>query len=235
VWGEIPVDPDGTFVGGMTEDVADDATVLLLELFDSDDQVLAAATERLPASVTEEPSPGASVTSEPSTDQPTTSTDHVDQPDLTPRAADVRQRILDAARSGDYEQLRPLIGDGFSFSFGDGGGEMGNHSPTADRAIAFWQQDGTRPLEIMRALLEMPYTTQPLDGGRVYIWPGIFTWTPDQLSHLDELAPEWRSALELLYPDFDRQLRSWIEGGGYLGWRIGIADDGRWMFFVAGD
>jgi len=112
---------------------------------------------------------------------------------------------------------------------------VGDVRTTAERAIAYWQRDGTRPLEIMAALLDMPYTTETLGGAVVDIWPGIYNWTPDQLRHIDEIAPEWRSALEQIYPDFDRQLQSWIDFGGYLGWRIGITEDGRWLYFVSGD
>ena len=219
VWGEIPPGADGRFAGGMTENVVEDATVLLVELLDGDGGVIAAATERLPAPGASEPSPSRPGIGDGS------------QPELTDQVKDARSAIMAAADAGSYEGLRRLIGQGFTFSFGDTGGE----SSTADRAIAFWQRDGVEPLRVMAALLEMPYTTVPTDEGLIYAWPAFYDWTPDQLSRIDELAPEWRGALERIYPDFDRQLQSWIDFGGYLGWRIGIAEDGRWMFFVAGD
>jgi hypothetical protein len=41
-------------------------------------------------------------------------------------------------------------------------------------------------------------------------------------------------------PDLDRRygpesVDAWIEAGAYLGWRVGIMDDGTWRFLVAGD
>ena len=123
---------------------------------------------------------------------------------------------------------------GSLFSFGGGAfGEVDAGLLVADQAIARWRQDGFEPLRIMGALLEMPYTTESVEGRTVYVWPGIIDWAPDQLERIDE--SEWKSALESIYPDIDAALRSWIDYGGYIGWRIGIADDGRWMFFIAGD
>jgi hypothetical protein len=112
-------------------------------------------------------------------------------------------------------------------------GDAGEPARVADRAITKWKKNGFEPLRIMAALLEMPSTTVRNGDELIYVWPGIFDWTPEQLAHIDE--SEWRSALETIYPDIDRQAQSWIDFGSYLGWRIGIGEDGHWWFFVAGD
>jgi len=154
------------------------------------------------------------------------------EPGLTDAAAATRSAILDAAGADSYDQLRSLIPNGdFSFTFGDGG----QGDTVADAAITYWKEQGFEPLRIMAALLEMPYTTVPLEGGVMYEWPAIATWTPKQLRQIDEIAPEWRSALEQIYPNYDEALQGWIDYGGYVGWRIGIGDDGRWRYFVSGD
>ncbi len=219
VWGEIHPDADGNFAGGMTENVVGDATVLLVELLDGDGLVVSAATERLPAPGSSDPSPSGPA---PGNEAP---------PELTDQAAAMRVAILDAARTNDYERLRPLIDAPFTFSFGD----AGSGSEVATRAIEHWKRDGFEPLRIMAALLDMPYTTVESEGRLIYVWPGIYNWPGADLQYLEDLETEWRSALEQIYPDFEQQLHSWIDYGSYIGWRIGITDDGHWQFFVAGD
>jgi hypothetical protein len=131
-----------------------------------------------------------------------------------PRAvAETHARLLAAAASGDYEELRPLIGPGFSYTFG---------GPVAGGPIAFWQQtereSDERPMEILRRILELPYT---LSAG-TYVWPFAY----DKAEQ--DLTPHERQLLGDLAESFGA-------GSGYLGWRTGIRPDGTWVFFVAGD
>jgi hypothetical protein len=127
--------------------------------------------------------------------------------------ADKHAAILAAAESGDYEQLRPLIPEQFSYSFGAGppGG-----------AIEYWQQveeqSGERPIEILARILRMPYT---LYRG-TYVWPFAYDKQPDELTRHE------RRILGDLADDFGA-------GTGYLGWRAGISPSGEWQFFIAGD
>jgi hypothetical protein len=120
--------------------------------------------------------------------------------------------LLEAARSGDYEQLRPLIPDPFSYSFG---------APEGD-PIDYWKMverdSGERPIEILARILDMPYT---LYRG-TYIWPFAYDKQPDELTAYE------RRILGDLADDFGA-------GSGYLGWRAGIERDGTWSFFIAGD
>jgi hypothetical protein len=120
--------------------------------------------------------------------------------------------LLEAARSGDYEQLRPLIPDRFAYSFG---------APEGD-AIDYWknivERSGERPIEILARILDMPYT---LYRG-TYIWPFAYDKQPGDLTAYE------RRILGDLADDFGA-------GTGYLGWRAGIERDGRWVFFIAGD
>lgn len=68
----------------------------------------------------------------------------------------------------------------------------------------------------------MPYT---LSRG-VYFWPFAY-----DVAALDQLTAYERELLAPLGP-----LETvFVEGTGYLGWRAGIAPDGTWVFFVAGD
>jgi len=129
-----------------------------------------------------------------------------------------RAALLAAAESGDYEALRPLVPEtGFEYTFG---------SPVAGGPIAFWQEleqtTDEKPLERLAQVLAMPYT---LSRG-IYFWPFAY-----DIAERDELTAYERELLAPLGP-----LESvFVEGTGYLGWRAGIAPDGTWVFFVAGD
>lgn len=121
--------------------------------------------------------------------------------------------LLDAAESGDYEALRPLLPEEFSYTFG---------GPAEGGPIAYWRQverdSGERPIEILARILELPYT---LYRG-TYVWPFAFDKQPDELTEHE------RELLGDLADDFGA-------GSGYLGWRAGIEPDGTWAFFIAGD
>jgi hypothetical protein len=121
--------------------------------------------------------------------------------------------LLEATRSNDYEALRPLIPDEFSYTFG---------GPVEGGPIAFWkqveQESAERPIEILGRILELPYT---LYRG-TYVWPFAFDKQPDELTEHE------RELLGDLADNFGA-------GSGYLGWRAGIEPDGTWTFFIAGD
>ena len=68
----------------------------------------------------------------------------------------------------------------------------------------------------------MPYT---LSRG-YYYWPFAY-----DVADVADLSSHERELLAPLGP-LDKVF---VEGTGYLGWRAGIAPDGTWVFFVAGD
>lgn len=129
-------------------------------------------------------------------------------------AAATHAALLQAARAGDYEALRPLVPeDEFSYTFG---------TPDPEGPIAYWQrveeETGESPIAILEQILELPYT---LSGG-TYVWPFAYDKQEDQLT------------------DYERELLgdladSFLPETGYLGWRAGITPNGRWQFFIAGD
>ena len=129
-----------------------------------------------------------------------------------------RAALIEAAESGDYEKLRPLVPEtGFEFTFG---------GPVAGGAIAYWQDlertSDERPLATLAEILRMPYT---LSRG-IYVWPFAY-----DVASIDDLTAHER---ELLAPLGSLE-SVFVEGTGYLGWRAGIEPDGSWSFFVAGD
>lgn len=130
---------------------------------------------------------------------------------------ETRTALLEAAETGDYEALRPLIPEQFEYTFGE---------PVEGGPIAYWQEveqtTDQRPLEALAAILEMPSVL--VRGFYYWPWAHIVTRSDDLSPHERELLAPLGSPSEL-FP----------EGSGYLGWRAGIAPDGTWVFFVAGD
>jgi hypothetical protein len=143
-----------------------------------------------------------------------TQTETVSEPSGLPAAvAETHSALLSAAGSGRYRELRPLIPEEFSYTFG---------GPAPGGPIAYWRrverQSGERPIEILARILELPYT---LSAG-TYVWPFAYDKAED------ELTPYERELLG------DLAVYSGA-GSGYLGWRTGIEPDGTWRFFIAGD
>jgi hypothetical protein len=129
-----------------------------------------------------------------------------------------RAELLAAAESGDYEQLRPLVPEQFSYTFG-GAVEGG--------PIAYWQrledEQGVSPIAILADLLKLPSTYY--QGN--YVWPFAFPLSAGELIPADrELLRDVGG--EDMSDDF-------FPDGGYYGWRVGIEPDGDWIFFIAGD
>jgi len=140
-------------------------------------------------------------------------------PTALPAAVEAaRVAILEAARSGDYEALRPLVPEtGFEYTFG---------SPVEGGPIAYWQEleraTDERPLEALAAILELPYV---LSLG-YYVWPWAYS-----VENRSNLSAHERQLLAPLGTPGELVL----DGTGYLGWRAGFEPDGSWAFFVAGD
>jgi len=132
---------------------------------------------------------------------------------LPTEVAQTHFALLEAAESGDYENLRPLIPEEFSYTFG---------LPDEGGPIEYWQEieaaGEESPIRILERILELPYT---LSAG-TYVWPFAYDKQEDELT---------RHERRLLG---DLALYSGA-GSGYLGWRAGIEPDGTWRFFIAGD
>jgi hypothetical protein len=162
-------------------------------------------------------SAGETTVTEPTTvTETTTTTTETSAEGLPAPVARTHAAVLAAAEAGDYEALRPLLADGFRYTFG---------GPVAGGPIAYWRKledAGARPLEALAAVLRLPYT---LSRG-LYVWPFAY-----DLERADELTAHERTLLERL----GGADRVFVPGTGYLGWRAGIEPDGDWVFFVAGD
>lgn len=140
--------------------------------------------------------------------------------DLPAPVEQKREAIAAAAIACDYDSLAALVSpDGFTYSFGGG-----------DDPATFWreaEQRGGEPLRFLLATLAMPEAFDQEFEPATYIWPRVFT------EEWSEVTPAERAALVPPYTEAD--LDSWDSFGGFVGYRIGITEDGEWIYFVAGD
>jgi hypothetical protein len=139
--------------------------------------------------------------------------------------AQTRERILAAARSGDLGQLVAVM---------QAGGTMPIFSLNDDKdPIPFWKanypdSDGLEVLSIAIEILEAGYVH--VDQGTaedMYVWP-YFARMP-----LKALTPAQRVELFKIITGSD--YKDMLDFGAYNFYRLGIAPDGTWQFFVAGD
>jgi hypothetical protein len=144
---------------------------------------------------------------------------------LPPAVARARERILAAARSGDPQQLVAIMREGSAmpvFSFSD------DSDP-----IAFWKanypdSDGVEALSILINVLEAGFVHADVGTSQeIYLWP-YFARVP-----LKALTPEQRVELFRIVTGAD--YKDMVEFGVYSFYRLGIAPDGSWQFFVSGD
>lgn len=134
---------------------------------------------------------------------------------LPDAVADMRRTLFELATSCDYEGLAALVAeDGTTISFG-----------APDDPVAFWAGEGRRGTEPLSLLADLLTTSAEYDpDGDLYAWPSV------HLDPSDEAA--WEEIEDLMRRRQEELAR--IESQ-YLGYRVGIASDGSWMFFVAGE
>jgi len=146
--------------------------------------------------------------------------------DLLPAPVrETRERLMEAARSGDIEALRPLIGEGRDVT-------QLSLGPPAEDAIAYLRSisGDSQGHEILAILYEV------LSAGFVHLQNGgeeeMYVWPYFYVMPLEELDARQRVELFKLVTAGDYEdMRDY---GGYLFYRTAIMPDGRWAFFIAG-
>jgi hypothetical protein len=134
--------------------------------------------------------------------------------------------LLEAAKSGNMEQLRPLIGigeDATQLTFGGLDGD-----PIAFLKGLSGDPEGQEILAIMEEVLSAGFVH--LDAGtpnELYVWPYFFAIP------LDKLDPRQRVELFKIVTAGDYE--DMKQFGTYIFYRLGIDLEGNWAFFVAGD
>ena len=153
---------------------------------------------------------------------PTCSADGVAMPPdtsgLPDAVAATVANVVEAATSCDLAALEALAGEGFTTSFGGGGPEN----------FARWEDEGEGKLGILVEILGMSHATLPTEGGESYVWPAAFAY-----DRWEDIPDDLMNELRQIYTQEELDQISGL--GAYGGWRTAIDQDGKWMFFVAGD
>lgn len=139
---------------------------------------------------------------------------------------DLRRKLMEIARSGDVEALRPYIDtgeDGTVLSFG---------GPIADPIAHLKSLSGDgEGLETLAIMLEL------LESGHMEMEPGsenaIFVWPYFAQTRIDSLTKPQLVELFEIVTSGDYQ--AMLDFGAYNFFRLGITPEGRLAYFVSGD
>ncbi|MCU0790681.1 MAG: hypothetical protein MUE79_06475 [Nitratireductor sp.] len=138
----------------------------------------------------------------------------------------MRELLIEAAKSGDVEKLRPYIGKGDDATMLSLGGL--DSDPIEFLKSLSGDGQGYEILAILEDVLQNGFVQlDPGTENAIYIWPYFYAMP------LDRLTPEQRVELYRLVTHGDYEdMKSF---GAYNFYRVGITPQGRWRFFVAGD
>jgi hypothetical protein len=132
-----------------------------------------------------------------------------------PKVRAMHQQILLAAADCDFDRLARLALAGrpkFDFTFGD-----------EKRPAPYWRRLESRGEPFLRRLIQVMKLDYAKDG-KVYVWPAAAARSATEA--------DW----EALVPLFgQREMVIFRDYGGYTEVRLGIAEDGDWIFCVDGD
>jgi hypothetical protein len=145
--------------------------------------------------------------------------------DLPAPVRETRQKLIEAARSGDMEKLRALMKaqpEAPSVAFGDPGDPIDYLKALSSDA------DGREILAILLEVLESGFVhVSPGTSDELYVWPYFAQYPLEALT-----PPQLVELFTLLTATDYEDMKSY---GSYTFFRVGIAPDGRWLFFLAGD
>ena len=138
----------------------------------------------------------------------------------------MRQKIIDAAKSGDVNNLKPLLGtssDPTQLSVSD------NVKDPIDYIKKLsGDGDGLETMAIMIDLLNSGYVhLDEEDDEEIYVWPYFVAMPIDKLT-----KPQLVELFQIMTAG---DLEEMKEIGTYSFFRIGITPDGKWRFFITGD
>lgn len=142
----------------------------------------------------------------------------------------MREQILQAAKSGNIDALRPLLRGATQTLPGDAGhGAAANIKQDPINYLKEISADGSG-LEILANLaqiLQSGAVKQEVNGQIIYVWPYFAAVSPKTLSPKQTVE-----AYQIMSVD---DLDTIKEIGRYIYFRAGIGADGSWRFFLTGD
>jgi hypothetical protein len=139
--------------------------------------------------------------------------------------ARMRARIIEAARTGDLDKILTVMQTNETmpiFSFAN------ERDPAAYWRTNYPESGGLEVLSILLEILDTGFVH--VDAGTpqdMYVWP-YFAYVP-----LKDLTPAQK--VELFKVVTGSDYRTMQDFGSYIFYRLGIAPDGTWHFFVSGD
>ncbi|MCW2956503.1 MAG: hypothetical protein JWO69_1372 [Thermoleophilia bacterium] len=143
-----------------------------------------------------------------------------DEPDLPARVASTRERLLEAARACDFDELASITEEGgqFAYTFGD---------EPAGGVAAYWRSIDARDRILQRLvqLLQSPHAVTT-EGPRTFVWPAAHAFPRPQGA--------WEQ-LEQSGAYTVAEIAAFARDDMYYGYRVGVLPDGTWVYFVAGD
>jgi hypothetical protein len=149
----------------------------------------------------------------------------VDVAKLPLPVARMRTRILEAARTGDLDRVLTVMQSNETmpvFSLGN------DRNPITYWKMSYPDSEGVEALAILTEILEAGFVHVDLGTPQeMYVWP-YFARLP-----LATLAPAQKVELFKIVTGSD--FKEMQEFGAYTFYRVGIAPDGTWHFFVAGN
>ena len=144
---------------------------------------------------------------------------------LPPLVASTRERILQAARSGDLRKVLMVMQSNETlpaFSLND------EKDPIAYWKSSYPDSDGIEVLAILSEILEAGFVH--VDRGtpqEMYLWPYFARM------QLGALTPQQKVELFRIVTGSD--YKDMVDAGAYIFYRLGIGPDGTWHFFMTGD
>jgi hypothetical protein len=139
--------------------------------------------------------------------------------------ARMRAKIIEAARTGDLDKVVTVMQTNETmpiFSFAN------ERDPVAFWRTNYPESGGLEVLSILLEILDMGFVH--VDAGTpqdMYVWP-YFAYLP-----LKDLTPAQK--VELFKVVTGSDYRAMQDFGAYIFYRLGIAPDGTWHFFVSGE
>jgi hypothetical protein len=137
----------------------------------------------------------------------------------------LREQIIEAAASGDLDKLRPIFeanGEPPALSFNE------SDDPVETLRSLSGDAEGREILAILIEVLEAGYVHA--DAGtpdEMYVWPYFARYPVDALT-----PPQLVELFKLVFSGDYEDMKTY---GAYISYRVGIAPDGTWRFFLVGD
>lgn len=138
----------------------------------------------------------------------------------------LREQIMEAAATGDPAALQPIIdanGEPPAFSYNDIG-----EDPIAYLKSLSADPEGREILAVLIEMLEAGYVhVGEGTPNEMYVWPYFAHYPVDRLT-----GPQIVELLKIVYPGDYEDMKIY---GAYLFYRVGLAPDGTWRYFIVSD